>query len=149
MRRVQIEYPETTLFTHDVPIRITDLNYGNHLGHDTLVSILHDARAQFFRHYDMKESDTDGCGMMIADLEVSYRAEVFFGQVLRVDVAVANLRSRGCDLFYRAADRESGRIVALARTGIVFFDLAGRQLVKIPARFEVVVRAARTSDKSK
>ena len=48
MARVKIEFPETTLFTHELSVRITDLNYGNHLAHDSLISLLHEARAPFF-----------------------------------------------------------------------------------------------------
>lgn len=139
MARVQITYPEKTLFTQDVPIRISDINYGKHLGHDTLVSILHEARYGLFRHFGMDEADTDGMGVLLVDLAVSYRAQVFHGQTLRVDVAVADVVSRGCDMVYRVTDRDSGKLVALGRTGILFYDYKNRQVVNIPRSFQAIL----------
>ena len=36
MARVRVAYPESTLFCCELPVRITDLNYGDHLGHDVV-----------------------------------------------------------------------------------------------------------------
>jgi len=139
MARVQITYPEKTLFTQDIPIRISDINYGKHLGHDTLVSILHEARYGFFRHFGMNEADTDGMGILLVDLAVSYRAQVFHGQTLRVEVAVSDVVTRGCDMVYKVTDKEKGALVALARTGILFFDYKNRQVVNIPPSFQAIL----------
>ena len=87
MPRIHIPFPESVLFEHRVPVRITDLNYGNHLGHDALVSILHEARARFFRAFGMSEADVDGVGIILVDLAVRYQAQVFYGQTLRIEIA--------------------------------------------------------------
>jgi len=141
MARVRIEFPEPALFTHDVPVRITDLNYGNHLGHDSLVSILHEVRARFFRHFGMEESDVDGVGILLTDLAVQYKAEVFYGQVLRVEVAVADVAAHGCDIIYRVTDCDSNRLTALAKTGIAFFDYGAKTIAGVPTRFLTAVEA--------
>ncbi len=135
MARVRIEFPEKTLFTHELPVRIDDLNYGRHLGHDTLVAVLHEARAQLFRHLGMEEYDAEGVALMVADLAVAYRSEAFFGQVLRIEIAAGEVRSRSCELLYRVSDRADGRLVALAQTWVVFVDPASRRPAPIPARF--------------
>jgi acyl-CoA thioester hydrolase len=44
MPRVKIELPESWTFRTDIPIRITDINYGNHMGNDSFLGILHEAR---------------------------------------------------------------------------------------------------------
>ncbi|MBU1699116.1 MAG: thioesterase family protein [Candidatus Eisenbacteria bacterium] len=139
MGRIQIHYPETTLYIHRIPIRITDLNYGNHLAHDVLVSILHEARARFFKAYAMEEGDIDGMGILIVDLGVIYRSQVFYGQTLEVEVAISDVASRGCDLVYRVSDQESGKLVATAKTGIVFFDYKKNCVVGIPESFKALI----------
>ncbi len=140
MARVQIEFPEPTLYDMEVSVRISDINYGGHLGHDALISILHDARFRFFRAFGMNEADTDGCGLLISDLAVRYETEAFHGQRLRVEIATGDIRSRGCDLVYRVTDRESEKVVALARTGVVFLDLEKKRVARIPERLLAVIR---------
>ena len=46
MARIKLEMPEQFMGSFQVPVRITDINYGNHLGNDAFVSILHEARMQ-------------------------------------------------------------------------------------------------------
>jgi 4-hydroxybenzoyl-CoA thioesterase len=89
----------------------------------------------------MEESDVDGLGIIVVDLAVQYRAQAFYGQTLKVEVAAADAGSRGCDLVYRASDRESGDVVALGKTGIVFFDYDSGKVRSMPARFRAVIGA--------
>ncbi len=139
MSRVMIDYPQSTLFAHEVPIRISDLNYGNHLGHDTLVSFLHEARVRFFHHHGMAEDNIGGCGIILTDLMVRYHAQAFFGQVLKIELAANELGSRGCDFVYRVTDLETGKLIALARTGILCFDYGRQRVVNVPPRLREVV----------
>jgi acyl-CoA thioesterase FadM len=140
MARMRLEYPERTLFTTELPVRITDLNYGNHLGHDRLVSLLHEARVRFFTARGFTERDVVGAAILLVDLAVTYHREVFYGQTLRVEVGLAGMASRGCDFAYRVTDRESGELVALARTGIVFVDPATRRVVSVPSAFRALAQ---------
>ena len=47
MARIKVELPELFTFNTTIPIRITDLNYGNHVGNDTILSMIHEACVQF------------------------------------------------------------------------------------------------------
>ena len=46
MARIKLTLPERFPFTTTIPIRITDLNYGGHVGNDTVLALLHEARVQ-------------------------------------------------------------------------------------------------------
>jgi acyl-CoA thioester hydrolase len=142
MSRVRIVFPDPPMFTHELDVRVSDLNYGNHLGHDSLVSLLHEARVRFFLHFDMEERNIDGVGILLVDLAVAYRAQVFHGQVLRIDVTTGDASAHGCDLIYRVTDRDAGKVVALARTGIVFYDYQERRVAEMPTRFRQLLRRA-------
>ncbi len=135
MARVQIELPETFPFTTEIPIRISDVNYGGHLGNDAVLSLVHEARVRLFASHGWTELDVGGPGVIMTDAAVVYRAEGRWGMTLRVDVAVADLRSRGCDLVYRLSDQGTGEEVARAKTGLVFFDYAARRVVQVPEGF--------------
>ena len=135
MSRIKIEYPETTLFTHELSVRITDLNYGNHLAHDSLISLLHEARAQFFFANNMQEHDIDGVGIIMADIAVAYKAEAHFGQIMQIEIALGDFTRKGCDMLYRMTCRKSEAVVAVAKTGLVFFDYEIKKPVSIPQSF--------------
>lgn len=135
MARVEIELPETFPFATELPIRITDVNYGGHLGNDAVLSLVHEARVRLFARHGWTELDVDGPGIILSDAAVVYRAEGRWGMNLKVEVAVADLRSRGCDLVYRLSDSESGKEIARVRTGVLFFDYDARRVVQVPERF--------------
>ncbi len=136
MPRLNIELPETLPFYTELTVRIDDINYGHHLGHDSLVSLLHEARLRFLRHHGFSEADCgDGSGIVLASLEVAYQAEAFLGDTLVIAVGVDSLGRSGADLLY-AVHRESDRQpIARARTGIVFFDYQTRRPRRVPQAF--------------
>lgn len=135
MARIQIDYPTNTLFECELPVRITDINYGQHLAHDKLISMLHEARAQFFIAFDMAENDVDGAGIILSDLAIRYQAEAFHPQTLRFEIALGDPTKRGCDMLYRVTDKTSGQAVATAKTGLVFFDYDQKKVASMPERF--------------
>lgn len=138
MARIEIDLPARFTYETAIPIRVTDLNYGGHLGNDAVLSIVHEARVRFFASHGWTEMDACGAGILLADAALVYRAEGFYGMTLRVQLAVDDLRSRSCDLLYLLTDAASGAEVARAKTGVIFFDYAARKVVSIPA----TVRAA-------
>ncbi|MBL4589478.1 MAG: thioesterase family protein [Alphaproteobacteria bacterium] len=135
MARIIISYPEETLFIHELTVRVTDLNIGNHLAHDSVVSLIHEARAQFFMANDMSELDVEGYGIIMADLGVNYKAEAFFGEMLAVEIALGDFSSKGCDMYYRMSSKETGTVVAIAKSGLVFFDYEAKKPVAVPQSF--------------
>jgi len=43
MPRIHLNFPGRVIFTTNVDVRVTDLNYGKHLGHMELIGLLHQA----------------------------------------------------------------------------------------------------------
>jgi acyl-CoA thioester hydrolase len=138
MARVEIELPETFLFRTEIPVRIGDINYGGHLGNDAVLAIAQEARCRFLAAHGLTELDVGGVGLVMADAAVVYRAEGRYGMVLAVELAPADVRSRGCDLFYRLTDAATGEEIARVKTGLLFFDYAARKI----ARMTDALRAA-------
>jgi 4-hydroxybenzoyl-CoA thioesterase len=135
MARVEIPLPESFPFSTEIPVRITDLNYGGHVGNDAILGIAHEARVRLLKAHGWGELDVAGTAIVMADAAIVYRAEGFHGMVLRVEVAVADLRSRACDLVYRIADVATGAEIARVKTGIVFRDPSTKRVVSVPAPF--------------
>lgn len=135
MARIEIPLPDRFPFATELPIRITDLNYGGHLGNDAVLSLVHEARVRFLAARGWSEKDVAGAGIIMADAGIVYRAEGLYGMTLRIEVAVQEVKSRSCDLVYRLTDAATGREVARAKTGLLFFDYAARRVVSTPEPF--------------
>ncbi|MEM9391915.1 MAG: thioesterase family protein, partial [Bacteroidota bacterium] len=81
MARIKINFPEDFIFKSKITIRVTDVNYGGHVGNDSILSIMHEVRLQFLKHLGFKsEVDIDeNVGLIVADVAVQYKAESFHG----------------------------------------------------------------------
>lgn len=131
MARIRINLPAHFSFFVELPVRITDLNYGNHLGNDALLGLLHEARVQFLRHLGRPEVDpATGLGHIMADVAIEYKGEGFYGDTLRVQMAVADLHKYGFDIVYQVWNQEQ-REIARAKTGMLAFDYNTRKLLTL------------------
>ena len=135
MARRHIELPDRLGYATEMRVRVTDLNYANHLGNDALVSLLHEARTRFLDHHGLNERDIEGLGIVIGDLSVVYTAEAHHGDVLRIEMGLGDFHKVGCDVFYRISRVRDEVQVARARTGIVFIDREARRATPVPESF--------------
>ncbi len=127
--------PERYDYSVEIPVRITDINYGQHLGHDALLSILHEARVRMLQSKGLSEIDVGGCGLIMADTGIVYRSEVFYETTLNVELAVENRSKSRFDVYYRVTDAKDGRAVADAKTGMVCFDYEKKRPARMPEVF--------------
>ena len=135
MARLHINLPEKFLFSTDIAVRVSDLNYGGHVGNDTMLTLLQEARIQFYRNLGFKdETSFEGTvGQIIIDASVQYKAESFLGDVLVVRIAAEDFTRFGFDLLYHVKNKATGQEVARAKTGIVCFDYSRKKVVSIPS----------------
>ena len=135
MPRVKVQLPDSFPFATTVTVRVTDVNYGGHLGNDTVLSLLQEARVRYLREHAYSEEDVEGTGIIMTDAVVVYLSQAFPGEELRIEVAVDDIARVGCDFVYRVTERSSGREVARAKTGIAFFDYAAGKVSPVPGGF--------------
>jgi YbgC/YbaW family acyl-CoA thioester hydrolase len=134
MPRIKLEPPDVYQFQTEIPVRITDLNYGSHLANDALLSIIHEARVRFLKKLHYTETNIEGYGIIMGDAAIIYKSQAYYGDILFIDIAVTDISRKTCDLFYRLSKQDS-RIIAYAKTGIVFFDYKNQKPVRIPEKF--------------
>ena len=101
MARIKLILPEKFNFSTQLDIRITDINYGGHLGNDSVLGMIHEARIRLLADKGFSESDIDGIGIIMLDSVINYSSEGFYGDKLRIDVTVDEITNSGCDIFYR------------------------------------------------
>jgi len=139
MARLNIIFPEKTLFSCTLEVRITDINYGQHLAHDKLISMLHEARSQFFQYFSMQESDIAGLGIILSDLAICYQAETFYPETLIIEISLNDATRCGCDMVYRVSKDNDNTQVATAKTGLVFFDYHNKKVASMPDQFSQLI----------
>ncbi|TGN26037.1 acyl-CoA thioesterase [Empedobacter tilapiae] len=140
MARIKLDFSDKFLFSTIIPVRITDLNYGNHLANDKVLSIIHEARIQFFQHYGYSELDFAGVSVIMGDVAIEYKNQAFYGDELLIEIGVQDFSRVSFDIIYKISTED--KLIAKAKTGIVTFDYQQNKVVEVPQKikdlFEVV-----------
>lgn len=114
---------------------VQHLNYGNHLGNDSLLSLIHESRVRFFNHLGYSEKDIAGTAVIMTDVAIVYKSEGFYGDRLLFHLGVADVTPKSFDIFYRVQNVSSGKDLAEAKTGILGFDYDTRKSKSFPTEF--------------
>lgn len=138
MARIKLTLPETFHFSTEIPVRISDVNYGGHVGNDSILTIIHEARVQFFNKYGYTELDIEGLGTVLADATIQYKSQIFYGDILQVQIAVSEFTRYGCTLNYRLISKKSGKEAARAKTTVSFFDYKENKVASVPQKFKSI-----------
>lgn len=151
MSRVQLELPASFNFSCELAVRASDLNYGNHVGNDSILTIMQEARILFYQSLGYKnELNFEGSvGHIVADAAVVYKSEAFLSDVLIIQIGMSDFTKYGFDMFYRITNKLTSKEVAFGKTGIVFFDYDKRKVSSIPASFLAKVKPNSRSIESK
>jgi acyl-CoA thioester hydrolase len=140
MARVKLEVPLTIIFSTNITVRITDINYGNHLGNHSLVGLLHEARMRWLQSLELSELNIGGCGLIMADLAVEYKLEGLYNDALNISLSMGDVSAYGFDLFYYVVNQNNS-LVAKAKTGMVCYDYALKKVVAIPGTFKMILQS--------
>lgn len=138
MPRLKLQPCPSYPFIYSITVRITDLNYGGHLGNDRLLALMHEARAAFLAAHQMSELDCGGVSLIMGDVAVVYKNEAFAGDRLEIEVGAGEPARNGFRLFYRITRPADNRLVALAETGMVSYDYKAKKIVRLPEALRAI-----------
>lgn len=138
MARIKLDLPAFFPFKTTIKIRITDLNYGGHVGNDTVLGLMHESRVQYLNYlgYDNEVNAIEGMGLIQTDAAIVYKAETFYGETLLVEVAANDFNKYGFDFVYKLSNAENNKEVARGKTGVVCFDYQSRKIVAMSEQFK-------------
>ncbi len=135
MTRVHLKVPEYFIFNTELTIQVSDLNYGNHLGNDKVLSLAHEARIRFLAQLGYTEMNVEGAGLIMADAAIQFMSQGFYGDELILKIAVTDTSRAGFSLFTLIQHKHSHKELARIKTGLVFFDYAKQSVQSIPEGF--------------
>jgi acyl-CoA thioester hydrolase len=132
MPRLQLTPRLAYPFSTRLSVRITDLNYGGHLGNDRVLALLHEARVACLASHGWSEMDCAGRSLIMTDAAIRFRGEAFAGDRLDIEVAMGEAARTGFRFFYRITRCGDDALIAVAETGMAVFDYASRRVCALP-----------------
>ena len=134
MERVKVSLPTSFLFSTTLSIRITDLNYGGHVGNDVFMSLVHEARQQFLLHHGYSELSFAGTSLIMADAAIEYKHELAYANEVRISVAAIGFDKMGFDIYYLIEVKKDERwtLAGKVKTGMLCFDYSAKKIVGVP-----------------
>ena len=136
MARLTLQFPEDQFcYTTQLTVRITDINAGKHLANDSMISMISEARARFLFAYGIAETSGDGSGIIVTDLATTYKAEAHARDALQFEVGVMDFNKYGGDIIFRITRPADGKLIAMAKSGFVFYDYVQSRVVAMPEAF--------------
>ncbi|MDC8760746.1 thioesterase family protein [Janthinobacterium fluminis] len=136
MARLTLEFPEDQYcYSSQLTVRVTDINGANHLGNDSMISMISEARARFLYEYGVRETEGDGTGIIVTDLATTYKAEAHARDQLLFEVGVMDFNKYGGDITFRISRPRDQALIAMAKSGFVFFNYKSSQVVPMPDEF--------------
>lgn len=137
--RIKLKTIEQYHFSMDLHVRITDINYGQHLGNEMLLVYAQQARVEWLRQWGYGELTLAGKGIIMTDTAIVYQSEAHEGDHLQVDLAVDEVSKIGFDLYYKVSQKKNQRVVARIKTGILCFDYDLKKIAPLPAEFAQIL----------
>jgi acyl-CoA thioesterase FadM len=136
MARIKIELPGTFTFSTVITVRISDINYGGHVGNDSIMALIHEARIRFFNHHGFTELDMAGVGTIMTDAAIEFKAELFYGEEIKASVVAEEFSNISFELYYKLEKKQAdGKLIPVvyAKTGITCFDYSRKKVAALPA----------------
>ncbi len=134
MERIKISLPGNFAFSTIITIRITDLNYGGHVGNDVFLSLIHEARLQFLQHFSYSELEFAGTGLIMADAAIEFKRELLYGNQIKISVAANGFDKLGFDIVYlmEVKEGENWMTAGKAKTGMTCYDYSNKKRAAVP-----------------
>ena len=128
--------------TLTIPVRITDINYGNHVGNDSFVALIHEARMQWLQQYGYTELNLEGVGLIMSDLAIEFKSEAVYGDLVEIKISCGEISRVGFEIYYGLSTKKNNKniILAHAKTGMVCFDYIARKVVAIPDKLVKILQ---------
>ncbi|MFT4523090.1 MAG: acyl-CoA thioester hydrolase [Bacteroidia bacterium] len=136
MARVSIQPITNEVFTTSLTIRVTDLNYGNHLANQNVLVFAHEARIDFLASLGVNELDFYGVSLIQGDAAVVFKSEGFLKDKIEITIGVEEVGNSSFDLVYFMFNYTTQKPLALVKTGLVCFDYSERKVRPIPKIFK-------------
>ena len=114
-------------------VRVSDLNYGNHVGHQNFFSYFQEARIAYLAQFGYSEMDIEGHGMIVGEANCKYKQELFLNDRIRIACSIDEMKSKMFVMQYRIT--KDGATCAEGFTKNLCYDYQTKSVVRLPNAF--------------
>ncbi|NNE08685.1 MAG: acyl-CoA thioesterase [Gemmatimonadetes bacterium] len=117
----------------DVPVRFRDLDPMGHVNNAVYNTYLEESRMAFWKLVEPGRS-LETVPFILARAELNYRSPARESEVIRVGVRVAWMGTSSFCFEHRLTEKQGGRLIAEAKSVLVYFDYETGRSAPIPER---------------
>ena len=127
-----------TVYSMELEVLVSHMNYANHLGYDSVLSIIQDARMRWLKANNMSEISIDNhIGYLVVEAHARYKNEAYFGDRLVIEVFINNVTKKTFELSYII--KTENKEIAECSTKHIFFDNKCKRVVSMPDNFKKII----------
>jgi acyl-CoA thioester hydrolase len=120
-------------FYHPIEVRYGDLDPQGHLNNAKYLTYIEQARIHYIQHLGLWDGGSFlEIGMILADVHLTFRSPIHFGQPVRVGVRVSRLGNKSLNMEYRLEDASTGQELARGSTVSVAYDYQDGKTIPLP-----------------
>ena len=121
-------------FYHPVEVRYGDLDPQGHVNNAKFLTYFEQARMAYWVKLGLfaKDQSFMELGIILADVHISYRAPIFYGQNIKVGVHVARLGGKSMTWKQNIVDADTGQELAHGEVIMVAYDYKEEKSMAIP-----------------
>lgn len=131
---MKIDMPQNWHFKTIIKVRVTDLNYGNHLANQQFLAYAQEARVAFFAQFGFTELDFGGVSLIQADAAVTYKGEGHLNDEVMIEVTARAEGGSSFNVYYKFTNMTKAKPMAELRTALVCFDYTVGKPVAVPQK---------------
>ncbi len=121
------------LFYHPIEVRYGDLDAQGHVNNACYLTYLEQARIAYIHHIGLwSGSSFLDMGVILADLHITYRAPIYYGQPIRVGTRTLKLGNKSFTMEQCIEDTRNGQELAAATCVLVAYDYRAEKSIPIP-----------------
>ena len=135
MNRVKFSLPDKLLYSMELSLQVVHMNYGNHLGNDSVLTLAHEARVCWLRDQGHSELDIYGVGLIQSDAMIMYRSEGHLGDKVKLELFLGDVSTKTMDIYCKIVNLQNNIEIARIKAGIVFYNYETKSVCKVPENF--------------
>ena len=120
-------------FFHPVEVRYGDLDAQQHVNNARYLTYMEQARLEYLRHLGLWNGGSFAeLGMIVAEVQITYRAPIHYGQAVRVGVRVSRLGNKSMRWEYSIENAQDGSLFVTATSVQVAYDYTAGKSTPVP-----------------
>jgi len=120
-------------FYHLIEVRYGDLDPQGHVNNAKFLTYIEQGRVFYLKQLKLWEGGTFlNMGIILADVQITFKKAVQFGDPLRVGVRISRLGNKSLTSEYQLEDARDGSLFATGSSVLVAYDYQQKRSVPIP-----------------